>query len=214
MKTKKNVIGFVAAFPIPEVIRNINAFTLGAKSVNPNVKVVVTWTNTWYDPAKEKAAALALIERGSDIIAQDQDTPAAQQAAEEKGLFSTGFNTDMSKTALKANMASAIWNWGPYYVSAVNEIKAGTWKTGSYWGGPKDNVVDFVINDNAPAGAKEKTTNAKADIISGKLNVFAGPIKDQKGVEKVKAGEALSDKDAWNIDWFVEGVEGIIPAAK
>ena len=215
LKTKSNNLGYVAAFPIPEVIRNINAFTLGAQSVNPKVKVKVTWTNTWYDPAKEKDAALALIDGGSDVIAQDQDTAGAQQAAESKGVFSVGYNTDMSKTAPGANMTSAVWNWGPYYVKQVKAIMDGTWKSEKYWGGYVDNIVDLApLTANAPANAKDLVEKAKKEIKATKNKVFMGPIKDQSGTEKVKAGATLSDEDIWNMNWFVQGVEGTIPASK
>jgi basic membrane protein A and related proteins len=212
LKTKSNVLGFVGAFPIPEVIRNINAFTLGAKSVNPNVKVKVNWTSTWYDPAKEKDAALALIDAGADVIAQHQDTAGPQQAAEAKGVFALGYNTDMSKTAPKANMTSAVWNWGPYYVRQVKAIMDGTWKSETYWGGYADGIVDIApLTSVAPEKAKDIIEKAKEDIKSGKNKIFAGPLKDQKGNVKVESGKVMTDDEVWNINWFVEGVEGNIP---
>lgn len=213
LKTKTNTLGFVGAFPIPEVIRNIDAFTLGAKSVNPNVKVKVNWTNTWYDPAKEKDAALALIDGGADVIAQHQDTAGPQQAAESKGVFSIGYNTDMSKTAPKANMTSAVWNWGPYYVKQVKAIMDGSFKSEKYWGGVSDGIVDIApLTSLAPADAKDKVEKAKEDIKSGKNKIFVGPIKDQKGTVKVESGKTMTDDEIWNINWFVEGVDGTIPA--
>ena len=213
LKTKSNTLGFVGAFPIPEVIRNINAFTLGAKSVNPNIKVKVNWTNTWYDPAKEKDAALALIDAGADVIAQHQDTAGPQQAAEARGVFSIGYNTDMSKTAPKANITSAVWNWGPYYVKQIKAIKDGTWKSEKYWGGYEDGIIDMApLTSLAPEKAKELVDKTKEEMKSGKFKVFAGPIKDQKGNVKVEAGKQLSDDEVWNINWFVEGVDGTIPA--
>ncbi|MBC2582504.1 BMP family ABC transporter substrate-binding protein [Clostridium sp. DJ247] len=212
MKTKTNKIGMVAAFPIPEVIRNINGFTLGVRSVKPDAVVKVTWTNTWYDPAKEKEAAKALIAKGVDVIAQDQDTAGPQQAAEEAGIYSIGYNTDMSKTAPKANMTSAIWNWGPYYVKQIKAIQNNTWKSESYWGGVNDGIVDLApLTANAPEGAKEAVEKVKADIASGKKKVFAGPIKDQTGAVKVPEGTVMTDKELLSFDWFVQGVEGTIP---
>ena len=209
MKTKSNVIGYVGAMPIPEVIRGINAFTLGAQSVNPNVKVKVTWTNTWYDPSLEKEAAIALIDGGADVITQHQDTAGPQQAAEERGVFSIGYNTDMSKVAAKANMTSAIWNWGPYYVDQINAVINGNWKSDKYWG---NEIVDLApLTANAPDGAKAKVDVAREDIKSGKLKVFTGPLKDQAGIVKVEAGKTMSDDDVWNMDWFIQGVEGTIP---
>lgn len=208
-ETKSDVIGYVAAFPIPEVIRGINAFTLGVQSVNPNAKVKVVWTNTWYDPAKEKQAALSLVDGGADIIAQHQNTPGAQQAAQERGKFGIGYNLDMSNAAPNAVLTSAIWNWGPYYVKTVQAVQNGTWKSEAYWGGFKDGIVDI-----APYGpmVKEDTKKAvepvKEQMKKGSFIVFKGPLKDQNGTEKVKAGENMSDKDLLAFNWFVAGVEG------
>jgi basic membrane protein A len=209
LKTKTNKIGFVSAFEIPECVRGINAFTLGVQAVNPNAKVIVKWAHTWYDPAIEKQAALALLDQGADVLTQHLDSPAVQQAAEEKGAFSVGYNSNMEDKAPKAYMTSAVWNWGPYYVDQVKKIQDGTWKAENYWGHMKDGVVDIApLTANAPAGAKEKVEKAKADILSGKLNVFAGPIKDQAGKERVASGKALTDEEQLSMDWFVDGVQG------
>lgn len=208
MKTKSNTIGYVGAFEIPEVVRGINAFTLGVRSVNPNAVVKVKWTNTWYDPAKEKEAAKALLDEGADVIAQHQDTAGPQQAAEEKGAFSIGYNTVMESAAPKAYMTSAIWNWGPYYVEQIQAIMDGTWKSESYWKGMEAGIVDLApLTANAPAGAEEKVKAAKEDIISGKNKIFVGPIKDNKGTEKVAKDQVMTDKELLNFDWFVEGVQ-------
>lgn len=210
-QTKSNIIGYVAAFPIPEVVRGIDAFTLGVKAVNPDAIVKVLWSNTWYDPAKEKQAALTLIDAGADVITQHQDTVGPQLAAQERGKWSIGYNMDMSKAAPKAVLTSAVWNWGPYYEKVVKEVQDGTWKSGSYWGSMKDNIVDI-----APYGpmvseeTKKIVDQAKKDIISGKLNPFAGPIKNQKGELIVEKGQTLSDADLLKIDWLVEGVDGYI----
>jgi len=209
MKTKTNKIGYVAAFEIPEVIRGINAFTLGAKSVNPKIEVHVRWTHTWYDPAKEKEAAKALLAEKCDVIAQHQDTAGPQQAAEEKGVFSIGYNSDMSKMAPKAYMTAPVWNWGPYYANEVKKVLAGSWKSADYWEGMKADIVRLApLTKNAPDGAEAKVNEIKKKILDGTFNVFSGPIKDQKGIVKVPAGSALSDKDQLSCDWFVEGVIG------
>ena len=211
MKTKTNKIGYVAAFSIPEVVRGINAFTLGVQSVNPNAKVMVKWTNTWYDPAKEKEAGKALLAEGVDVITQHQDTAGPQQAAEEKGAFSIGYNTDMKDKAPKAYMTAPIWNWGPYYVDQVKAIQQGTWKSESYWKGLETGIVDLAeLTPNAPAGAKEAVEKAKKDIISGKNKIFVGPIKDQKGNIKVEDGKVMTDEELLKFDWFVQGVVGEI----
>ncbi|MGY0374508.1 BMP family ABC transporter substrate-binding protein [Clostridium sp. JNZ J1-5] len=208
MKTKSNTIGYVGAFEIPEVVRGINAFTLGVRSVNPKAVVKVKWTNTWYDPAKEKEAAKALLDEGADVIAQHQDTAGPQQAAEEKGAFAIGYNTNMESKAPKANMTSAVWNWGPYYVEQVKAIMNGTWKSESYWKGLEAGIVDLApLTKNAPAGAEEKVKQVKEDIISGKNKIFVGPIKDNKGTEKVAKDKVMSDQELLKFDWFVEGVQ-------
>lgn len=209
LKTKSNKVGYVAAFPIPEVIGGIDAFTLGVRKVNPNATVEVVWTNTWYDPAKEKDAAVALIDKGADVIAQHQDTAGPQQAAEEKGVFSIGYNTDMSKVAPKANMTSAIWNWGPYYVKAIKEIKEGKWTNKPFFGSMGEDIVRLApLTANAPEGAQKVVDEEKAKIIDGSWDVFNGEIKDQTGAVKVAKDAKLTDEQIVSIDWFVEGVIG------
>ena len=213
LKTKTGKIGYVGAYNTPEVVRGINAFTLGVQSVKPDAVVKVTFTNTWFDPEKEKSAAVALLNNGVDVIAQHQDSTGPQEAAEAKGVWSIGYNADMSKAAPKAYMTAPIWNWGPYYVDQVNKIIAGTWKAESYWGAMEaDNAKSIIyladLTANAPADAKDKVAAAKADILSGKNKVFAGPIYDNTGVLKVKDGAVMSDAEMLSFDWFVKGVEG------
>lgn len=211
LKTETNKIGYVAAFPIPEVIRGINAFTLGAQSVNPEIEVEVVWTNTWYDPAKEKEAAVALLDGGVDIIAQHQDTAGPQQAAEEKGAFSIGYNTDMKDMAPKAYMTAPIWNWGPYYVEQVKNVMEDKFESHSYWEGMAADTVRLAeLTDLAPANAAAEVETAKKAILDGSLHVFAGPIKNQAGEVVVAEGETLSDGDMLGMMWFVEGVIGNI----
>jgi len=211
MKSKSNKIGYVAAFEIPEVVRGINAFTLGVRAANPKAEVHVRWTHTWYDPAKEKEAAKALLDAGCDIIAQHQDTAGPQQAAEERGMFSVGYNTDMTRMAPKAHLTAPVWNWGLYYVKQVKEVIAGTWKPESYWGGMKDGIVDLSpLTKNAPDGAEAKVKEMKKQLVEGKFHPFAGPIKDQSGKVKVPAGKTLTDSELLSMNWFVEGVVGRI----
>jgi len=213
MKTKSNKIGYVAAMNIPECVRGINAFTLGVQSVNKDATVKVTWTGTWYDPAKEKEAAKALLDTGIDVITQHQDTTGPQIAAEEKGVWSIGYNSDMSKAAPNAYMTAPIWNWGPYYVDQLNKIIDGSWKSESaFLPMEADNAKSIIylapLTKIAPEGAQAKVDAAKADIIAGKNKVFVGPIYDNAGVLKVKDGEVMSDKDMLSLDWFVKGVIG------
>ncbi len=211
LKTKSNKIGYVAAKQIPEVIRGINAFTLGVQSVNPNATIDVKWTDTWYDPTLEKNAATALLNDGCDVIAQHQDTTGPQIAAEEKGQFAIGYNSDSKKAAPKAYITAPIWNWGVYYVDQVQKILDGTWKPENYWGGMKEGVVALAdLTENAAPGTKEKVEEVKAKILDGSFNVFAGPIKDQTGVVKVAEGAVMSDEDQLSCKWFVQGVNGKI----
>jgi len=207
--TKSNIIGYVAAFPIPEVIRGINAFTLGAQSVNPKASVRVVWTKTWYDPAMEKDAAKSLLDVGADIITQHQDSPGPQEAAEEKGVYSIGYNSDMSVFAPKAELTAAIWNWIPYYRKVVENVKNGTWKASSDWPGIADGVVGLApFGKMVAQPLQDKVMATKAAIIAGKTKVFAGPIMDQKGDVRIAAGSVATDKQLLGMTWFVKGVVG------
>lgn len=210
MKTETNKIGYVAAQPIEnaEVTGGIDAFALGVKSVNPDAKIYVKVTNTWFDLTLEKTAAVALLDMGCDVIAQHQDTTQPQIAAKEKGKWGVGYNSDMSKEVPEAVLTSVVWNWSVYYTKAVKDIIDGTWKCENYFDGMKEGLVD-VIEPSAlcAEGTAEKIKEAKAKIVSGELQVFAGPIKDNAGNEKVKAGEVLSDEViAKTINWYVDNV--------
>ncbi|OPY05062.1 MAG: Purine-binding protein precursor [Syntrophaceae bacterium PtaB.Bin038] len=210
--TTSNLIGYVAAHPIPEVIRGINAFTMGVRSVNPGAKVRVVWTNTWYNPASEKEAAKALLDAGCDVIAQHQDTPGPMQAAEERGKYGISYNSPMMQFAPRAVLTGPVWNWGPYYVKRVREVMDGTWKTGQYWGPMADGIVDLApFNKAVPADVVKLVNGKKRDIIRGRLHPFAGPVKDNTGKVIVPAGRTLSDAEMLSFNWFVEGVEGTLP---
>ena len=209
--TESNIIGYVAAFSIPEVVRGINSFTLGVRSVNPDAEVRVVWTNTWYDPVKEREAAVALLDAGADIIAQHQDTTEPQKAAQERGKLSIGYDSDMSKFVGDTVLTSPIWNWGTYYVDTVQAILDGTWTTHSYWGGMKDGVVELApLSAKVPADVVAKVEAAKAEILAGEGNVFCGPINDQTGAVKVAEGTCVDDAGQLSMDWLVEGVVGSI----
>ncbi len=206
--TTSNILGYVAAFPIPEVIRGINAFTLGAQSVNPDVSVRVVWTKTWYDPATEKEAAKSLLDVGADVIAQHQDSPGPQEAAQENGVYSIGYNSDMSQFAPKSHLTAPIWDWAPFYKKTVEQVKAGTWKSESTWLSMADGIVDLAPMSNMVPKEVQDKVMAKKEAIIGGEKVFVGPIKDQKGAEKVAAGAAMSDEEMLGMTWFVEGVVG------
>ncbi len=206
------MIGYVAAFPIPEVIRGINAFTLGVQSANPQAVVKVVWTNTWYNPATEKDAAKSLLGAGADIIAMHQDTPAPMQAAEEQGKFSVSNNTDMRSFAPKAVLTGPVWNWGPYYVNTIKAVMSGSWKAEQYWGSMADKIVSLseygpMVGEEAKALVAQK----RDAIAKGEWDVFTGPIKDQKGEVKVAEGKKMTDQEMLEFNWFVQGVDGTIP---
>lgn len=207
--TKLNKIGYVAAFPIPEVLRGINAFTLGVQAVNPNAEVRVVWTKSWYDPALEKEAAKSLLDVGVDVIAQHQDSAGPQEAAQERGAYSVGYNTDMSRFAPKAHLTSAIWNWKDVYSRVVDQVRAGTWKNGSFWYGIETGVVDIApYGDMVPQDVRAMVDTAKADIKSGKFVVFKGPVVDQAGKVRVANGAIPEDKELLSMDYLVKGVVG------
>ena len=210
--TESNILGYVAAHPIPEVIRGINAFALGAQSVNPEVKVHVVWTQTWYDPAKEREAAESLLDIGADVIAQHQDTPAPQQAAEKRGHYSIGYNSDMSTFAPAAHLTAPVWNWAVIYKKVVEEVHNGTWSSYQYWGGLDDGVVGLApYSDLVPQEARDLVEAKRAEIASGSWDVFTGPIKNQDGQVMVPAGERMSDGDMLGMTVFVERVVGQMP---
>ena len=210
--TKKNLIGYVAAYPIPEVIRGINAFTLGVRKVNPKAKVKVVWIFSWHDPAKEKEATKALYDAGCDTIGMHADTGGAPKAAEELGMWVIGYNFPMGKYAPTRHLVTPTWNWGKYYSYAVKKIAAGTWKSEQIWWSMKDGMVGLSDYGKAVKPETKKLVAAeKAKILGGKWDVFYGPIKDQSGKVKVPAGKHLTDPEMLSMSWFVEGVDGNIP---
>ena len=210
--TKANVIGYVAAFPIPEVIRGINAFTLGVRSVNPKAQVRVVWTQTWFDPGIERDAADSLLDVGADVLAMHQDAPATLQAAEARGAYVIGYNSDMRSFAPNAFLTAPIWNWGPLYTRIAQEVHDGTWKSESIWWGMREDLVRLApLNDKIPAEVRQLVEEKAAAIKSGKLHPFTGPIKDQNGEVKVAAGSTPADGELLGMSYFVEGVQGTIP---
>lgn len=212
MATETDIIGYAAAFPIPEVVRGINAFTLGVRSVNPEAEVRVVWTNTWYDPVKERQAAEGLLDQGADVIAQHQDTTEPQKAAAERGLYGIGYDADMGAIVGDQVLTSPIWNWGVYYVDTVKAVMDGTWEPHQYWGGLEDDVV--ALAPFSPLVSEETKTlveEARQRITGDEWDVFCGPINDQDGNLRVAEGECLSDDEMLSLDWFVEGVVGTIP---
>ncbi|NIK68956.1 MULTISPECIES: BMP family ABC transporter substrate-binding protein [unclassified Paenibacillus] len=210
--TKSNVIGYVGAFPIPEVIYNINAFALGIQSVNPDAKVDVVWSNTWYDPTAERQAAISLLDKGADVLLAYQDSPATLQAAAERGALAGGNDSDMTRYAPEAYLTNPTWNWGPYYTKVVQSVIDGTWKSEQYSGDMVDGMVGLApLGPSIPDDVKKLVEDAKAKIISGELDVFSGPITDASGASKQEAGQTMSLEQILEMNWFVKGVEGTIP---
>jgi basic membrane protein A and related proteins len=213
--TKSNILGFVGSFPIPEVMRNLNAYLLGAQSVNPKVKLKVVWVSTWFDPPKETEAATTLLNGGADVLLQNTDSSAVLQAAEKAGKYAFGWDSDMSAYAPKAHLGSAVLNWGVYYEKVVEDVLNKTWTTGDTKWGTKEGMNDFVkINEVVPADLQAKVAAAKAGIKDGTVAVFKGPLVDNTGKE-VLAKDTVAD-DAWNskVDFYLKGVEGKPPAGK
>lgn len=213
--TKSGKIGMVAAHPIPEVIRHINAFAMGIAKVNPKAKVHVVWTNSWFDPGKEMDAANALMDMGCDIVAQNTDSAAPQQAAEKRGKFSIGFDSDMSKFAPKAQLTAPIWHWDVIYKKICEDIYNKTWKPTSEWWAINTGIVDLApFNAAVPQDVQKFVLAEKQKLADGAYDVFWGPIKDQKGVEKLKAGQKMTDEDMLKFNWFVQNVVGEIPVTQ
>lgn len=211
--TKTNTLGVVASVPIPEVIRNIDAFTLGARSVNPKVHTKVVWVNSWFDPGKEKQAAETMIGEGADVLIQNTDSSATLAAAEAKKIHAFGWDSDMKKFGPDAQLGSVVGNWGVYYTAAVGQVLGGTWKNTPVWWGVPQKAVELVdINTAAVSPEARKALAAKeASLASGKWDVFTGPIKYHAGAVKVAAGQTLSDAELLRLNWYVDGVDGAVP---
>lgn len=211
--TKTNTLGFIGSFPIPEVVRNIDAYTLGARSVNPKIKTKVIWVDTWYDPGKERQAAETLIAQGADMLCQNTDSPAAVQVAEEKGVHAFGWDSDMSKYGPRAHLTANTENWGVYYIDEVKKLLDGSWTGGrvTRWGIKEGLVVLSPLNPLVPKDVAALFEARKKDIVDGKLHPFAGPLKDNSGSVKLPAGKTLTEDELRAINWYVEGVDGSIP---
>lgn len=212
--TKSRVLGVVASIPIPEVIRNINSYTLGAQTIVPDVVTKVVWVNGWFDPPKEGEAARALINQGADVLMQNTDSSAVLQTAEKMGKFAFGWDSDMSKFGPKAHLGSAIINWAPYYKKAIGDVLGGTWETGDVWWGHKEGAIDLVsLSSSLPPEAVAKIEEIKAGLKAGHLTFWKGPIMDQEGKEVVKAGDAADDKFLLGMNFYVKGVDGKVPSS-
>ncbi|NKB61487.1 MAG: BMP family ABC transporter substrate-binding protein [Gammaproteobacteria bacterium] len=210
--SKSGVVGYIASFPIPEVVRSINAFMLAMRKVNPDAIIKVVWVNSWYDPGKEGDAAKALIDQGADIITQHTDSPAPLQVAEQRGVYAFGQASDMSAFAPKAQLTAIIDDWNPYYVARVKAAMEGNWSSTDTWDGLKEGMVGMApYGDVVPADVRAAADAVKASIIDGSFHPFQGPINNQAGETVVKAGETLDDGALLGMDWYVEGIQGQLP---
>ena len=207
--SKTGKLGFVAANPFGVVNWTINAFEMGAKKMNPNATTTVVYTGSWNDPVKERAAAAALIDQGADVIGQHVDTPTPQIVAQERGVFGTGHHRDLREFAPKATLCSSVWTWDKYLIPELKKVEAGHWMTESYgsFPGMKEGGTDISCCGSAvPKAAVDKIMAERAAIIAGTKEVYAGPIVDKDGKERVPAGKVLADADLWKMDWFIPGV--------
>ena len=206
--SKTHVAGYVAAFPIPEVLQGVNAFTRGMRSVDPKAEVKVVWVNSWFDPGKERDAAITLIGQGADVVTHHTDSTAVVQAAEEKGKYAIAYHSDMKKYGPKAQLAAVTHHWGEYYTKQAQAVLDGTWKSSSTWGGIKDGMVKLEgINSSVPADVKQFVAAREKELVAGSLNPFTGPIKDNDGKVRLEKG-VLDDAALSKMDYFVEGVAG------
>ncbi|WP_342616629.1 BMP family ABC transporter substrate-binding protein [Rhodoferax sp. GW822-FHT02A01] len=213
--TKSNVLGVVASVPIPEVIRNINSFTLGAQSSNPKIKTKVVWVNEWFNPPKETEAATSLINGGADILFQNTDSPAVLKTAQDKGKRAFGWDSDMTAYGPKAHLASSVINWTPYYIKATKDVLEGTWTTGQSWWGVKEGAIDIVsIAEDVPAETKAKIDEVKKGLTDGSFAIWKGPITDNTGKVQLKKDEVADNKFLGGLNFYVKGVEGKIPGGK
>jgi len=209
--TQTNVAGYVAGFPIPEVLQGINAFTLGLRSVNPKAEVKVVWLNAWFDPPKERDAAMALFNQNVDVIAFHTGSTAVMAAAQERGKLAVAYHSDMRKVAPDAQIVAVTHQWGDYYTRRIQAVIDGTWKSGSVWGGVKEGMIrvgDF--GSRVPKTVQEEVLARQKDIASGKLKPFAGPITDNEGHEVLPKGQAMTDAQILNMNFLVSGVQGRI----
>jgi simple sugar transport system substrate-binding protein len=209
--SKTGTAGYIASFPIPEVVSGINAFMLGAQSVNPDFKVKIVWANTWYDPGKEADAAKVLFSQGADVISQHTDSTAPLQVAGEQGKVGFGQASDMIKFAPKSQLTAIVDNWAPHYIKSVKAVMDGTWKSSQYWGGMADGEVAMAAYTNLPEDVAKMAAETAEAIKSGKLHPFTGPVTKQDGSTVGEAGKGLPDGDILGMNWYVKGIDDQLP---
>lgn len=210
--TESNVLGYIASFPIPEVIRDINAVYLGAKSVNPDIEIKVVWANTWFDPAKEADAANAMMDQGADVVIQHTDSPAPLMSALRRGNWGVGQASDMREFGKEAHLLSVANNWGPYYVEQVQKVMDDSWVPEDHWGGIDEDMIQIIgLSDRLSEEQSEAVNHVIDAIGAGELHPFTGPLKDQAGELKVADGVTMTEQELAGMNWFVEGVGAALP---
>ena len=210
--TKSNILGYIAAFPIPEVLQGINAYTLGAQSVNPDIEVRVIWVNSWYDPGKEREAAMALIAQGADVITHHTDSTAIVQAAQERGVYAVAYHSDMSRYGPDAHLTATTHHWGDYYTRAALKALEDGGMVETIWGGIADGFIKLApINPVVPQATRDKVAQLEQQIRDGQFHPFAGPVIAQDGTEKLPAGQTMSDQELGQMNFYVRGVSSRLP---
>ncbi len=210
--SKKGVLGYVASFPIPEVISGINATMLGAQTINPNIKVKIIWVNSWFDPGKEADAAKALADQGADVLMQHTDSPAAMQIAAQRGIYAFGQDSDMIKFGAKSQLTAIVDNWAPYYIERTKDVLAGKWTSTDTWGGLKSKLVVMAPYTNMPDDVKKLAEKTQAEIEAGTLHPFKCPVIAQDGsTVPCKGGTHLADGQILGMNFYVKGVTDKMP---
>ncbi|MCJ2136962.1 BMP family ABC transporter substrate-binding protein [Methylobacterium sp. J-026] len=209
--SKTGTVGYIASFPIPEVVSGINAFMLGAQSVNPNVKVKIVWVNTWFDPGKEAEAAKALLAQGADILTQHTDSAAPLQEAEKQGKLAFGQSSDQYRFAPKAQLTAIVDDWSGYVIGEAKAVRDGSWKSHDTWGGIKDGLVVLAPFTNMPADVKAMAEDTVKAIAAGTVHPFAGPVTKKDGTVAVKDGETAPDPIILGMNWYVKGIDDTLP---
>src|SRR5579862_3344061 len=213
--TKSNVAGYVAAFPIPEVVMGINAFTRGMRSVNPKAETKVVWVSTWFDPGRESEAANTLVAQGCDVLTHHTDSTAVVQAAEAKKVYAVAYHSDMSKYGPDAQITAVTHVWDKYYTGRAQAVLDGKWAPDHIWGGIREGMIAMgPFGKTVPDDARDMMKKAEAEIASGRLHPFTGPMKDSDGKERLAAGKMITDDALSTMDYYVEGVQGKLPANK
>jgi basic membrane protein A and related proteins len=207
--TRTNVAGYVAGFPIPEVLQGINAFALGMRSVNPRAQVKVVWLNAWFDPPRERDAAMTLLNQDADVLAFHTGSTAVMAAAQERGKLAIAYHSDMRFTAPDAQLLAVTHHWDEYYTRRAREVLAGTWRPGNVWGGIREGMVAVgQFGPKVPKAVQDEVLARQRDIAAGRLHPFAGPMVDNSGRTVVAAGQVMQDPQILSMDFLVAGVQG------